>query len=135
MAGVVDTSAFIMLERRDAFASDDFPWLQDDTYYVSSITVSELAIGAHRASSIARRMARERVVARITADYPTLPFGINEALVHAELHAQLMAHGQLIGAYDLIIAATALAHGHYVLTHNLRDFQRVPGLTVKAIDW
>lgn len=135
MAGVVDTSAFITLERRGAFIKGEFPWFQDDTYYISTITISELAVGAHRASSLERRMERERVLARIINDFPALPFGVNEALVHADINAQLMAKGQLIGAYDLVIAASALAHDYFVLTHNLRDFQRVPGLTVKAVDW
>lgn len=43
--------------------------------------------------------------------------------------------GQRISAHDLIIAATAMTYGYGVLTHNLRGFQRVPGLDVKAVDW
>jgi predicted nucleic acid-binding protein len=39
-------------------------------------------------------------------------------------------NGLLIGANDLWIAATALAFGKPVVTRNLREFQRVPGLTV-----
>lgn len=135
MAGVVDTSALITLERRGSFITEDFPWLQDDTYFISSVTVSDLSVGAFRASSPERRIERERILARIFDVLPTLPFGFDEARVHAGIQAEMMANGQRIGAHDLIIAATALAHGHFVLTHNLRDFQRVPGLTVKTIDW
>ncbi|MFM8910174.1 MAG: type II toxin-antitoxin system VapC family toxin [Gemmatimonadota bacterium] len=40
--------------------------------------------------------------------------------------------GQPIGERDLIIAATALAHGCDVATGNLREFTRVPGLRVEA---
>ncbi len=36
----------------------------------------------------------------------------------------------MIGAHDLIISATALAHGHAVLTDNVGEFRRVPGLEI-----
>ena len=41
----------------------------------------------------------------------------------------------MIGAHDLQIAATALAWGYAVLTDNLRDFHRVPGLEVRQPIW
>jgi tRNA(fMet)-specific endonuclease VapC len=52
------------------------------------------------------------------------------ARVHADIWAQLAAKGQLIGAHDLWIAATALAHGMGIATGNVDEFQRVPGLRV-----
>jgi predicted nucleic acid-binding protein len=47
----------------------------------------------------------------------------------------LAAAGQLIGDRDLLIAATALTHGYDLLTNNLRDFARVPGLRVRQPTW
>ena len=41
--------------------------------------------------------------------------------------AELMQRGQIIGAHDLIIAATAKLHGASVLTDNAVEFRRVPG--------
>ena len=41
--------------------------------------------------------------------------------------------GQVIGPYDLQIAAIALQHGLIVVTHNVAEFSRVPGLAVE--DW
>jgi tRNA(fMet)-specific endonuclease VapC len=52
------------------------------------------------------------------------------ARVHADVWAQLAGKGQLIGAHDLWIAATALAHGMSIATGNADEFQRVPGLRV-----
>ena len=52
------------------------------------------------------------------------------ARVHADVWAQLAAKGQLIGAHDLWIAATALAHGMGIASGNADEFQRVPGLRV-----
>lgn len=45
-----------------------------------------------------------------------------------ELYATLASQGQMIGAHDLIIAATAM-HQHFaILTTNPGEFRRVPGL-------
>jgi predicted nucleic acid-binding protein len=41
-----------------------------------------------------------------------------------------MPHGAMIGAHDLQIAATAVAGGHSVVTFDVADFSRVPGLEV-----
>lgn len=53
--------------------------------------------------------------------------------VHAELFANLRRAGTLIGAHDMMIAATALAHGLVVVTHNVGEFGRVEALRVE--DW
>ena len=54
------------------------------------------------------------------------------ARVHADIWAELADRGDLIGAHDLWIAATALTHGLGLATRNAADFQRVPALRVIA---
>ena len=66
---------------------------------------------------------------------PVIPFDLPAARIHGRLLARLLDAGQAIGAYDLMIAATALTHGYDVLTLNLRDFERVPGLVVRRPEW
>ena len=66
----------------------------------------------------------------LLAILPVLDFTSETARVHAEIHASLRQRGALIGAHDLIIAATALQHGYALLTSNEREFGRVPGLQV-----
>ena len=48
------------------------------------------------------------------------------------IYRALAAEGQRIGANDLWIAATALVHGMGVVTNNVDEFSRVPGLMVEA---
>jgi predicted nucleic acid-binding protein len=55
---------------------------------------------------------------------------IGSARVHAAIHAELASKGQLIGAHDLIIAATARHHDLSILTDNVDEFSRVTGLRV-----
>ena len=52
------------------------------------------------------------------------------ARVHAEMWADVAGRGEVIGAHDLWIAATALAHGLGVATPNASEFERIPGLRV-----
>ena len=52
------------------------------------------------------------------------------ARVHARLHAELSRKGDLIGAHDLIIAATAIHHNFALLTDNVAEFRRVDGLSL-----
>lgn len=102
---------------------------------MASITASELLIGVHRSDSPARRLRREAFVEAILAALPVIAFDLRIARVYAQLSAQLAAAGQPIGAHDLLIAATALADGSAVLTLNMCDFARVPGLVVRQPDW
>lgn len=56
-----------------------------------------------------------------------------DAVAAALIKANLAARGQMIGAYDLMIAGQALARGWTVVTGNTHEFSRVEGL--KLEDW
>jgi tRNA(fMet)-specific endonuclease VapC len=66
-------------------------------------------------------------------ELPVLTFDSASALQAAKIRAHLQRIGRPIGGYDALIAATALAQGLTVVTHNTREFSRVPGL--KLEDW
>jgi tRNA(fMet)-specific endonuclease VapC len=98
---------------------------------ISVITVSELLHGVHRATGDVR--ARRRAfVEHLLAGLRAIPITEPVARVHAEIWAQLTDRGEVIGAHDLWIAATAVAHGLGVATHSAAEFARVPGLRVIA---
>jgi len=91
------------------------------------ITVSELLHGVHRATG-ARRARRRAFVEHLLGGFDPVPITEPVARVHAEVWADLAGRGDTIGAHDLWIAASALAHGLGVATRNAEDFRRVPGL-------
>ena len=130
-----DSSVLIALERRGAALEDLAVVAAAEPGAIAAITASELLVGAYRADSEQRRLAREAFIEDILVRLPALPFDLIVARVHAGLWAGLLATGQLIGAQDLIIAATAITYGYAVLTENLRDFRRVPGLDVRQPAW
>jgi len=103
--------------------------LGEEERAISVITVSELLHGAHRASG--DRWARRRAfVEHVIAAFEPIPITESVARVHAEVWSELARRGEVLGANDLWIAATALAHGLGVATRNATDFRRVPGLRV-----
>jgi tRNA(fMet)-specific endonuclease VapC len=129
MGLMVDTNVFIRFEKRGQ-AIDLSPWGQSERVYASVVTVSELLMGVHRADTEERRQRRSAFVEAVISGVSVLDFTIGSARIHAELYAELAKKGQLIGAHDLMIAATALHHGLSILTDNVDEFSRVPGLRV-----
>jgi tRNA(fMet)-specific endonuclease VapC len=127
---LIDTDVLVGLERTGAAHELD-ALLGDEPVAISVITVSELLHGVHRASD-ENRIARRAFVEHVLAGLPAVPITDTVARVHAEVWATLAARGATIGAHDLWIAATALAHGLRVGTRNATHYGRVPGLRVVA---
>ena len=131
MGLIVDTSVFISFERRGK-PPDLSPLEPFEDVFISAVTVSELLMGVHRADSETRRNRRSAFVEAIITGIRVLDFTTDVARVHAEIHAELAARGQLIGAHDLIIAATAQHHSLSLLTDNVDEYSRVSRLNVIA---
>lgn len=135
MAQLVDSSVFIALERH----RDDLSALgalgHAEPLAIASVTASELLVGVHRANTPERRTRRETFVEAILAAFPVVPFDLLVARTHARVWADLTTAGQIIGERDLMIAATALVHGYGVLTANVSEFARIPGLVVHPLTW
>jgi tRNA(fMet)-specific endonuclease VapC len=135
MAILIDSSVFIALERRGLPIERTLTLVGTEEAALASITAAELLFGVHRSDSPARRLRRETFVEALLDALPVLPFDLRAARVYARLAVQITTAGQPIGAHDLQIGATALAHNVGVLTWNVRDFQRVPGLVVQQPNW
>lgn len=128
MALLIDTDLLVDLERGDSTISID-GLLGDEDRAISVITVSELLHGVHRAQG-SIRARRRAFVEHLLAGLEAIPISEPVARVHADIWAELTERGQPIGAHDLWIAATALAHGLGVATRNASHFTRIPGLRV-----
>jgi len=135
MAVLIDSSVFIAAERRSLRPADLVLLAPDEPVALAAVSASELLFGVERANTPERRLRRERFVEALFAAIPIFSFGLAEARVHARVWAPLAASGQIIGAHDLLIAATAVAHGYDVLTDNVREFRRVSGLVVRQPVW
>jgi len=127
MGLMLDTNVFIHFER-SGNTIDFSKWEKYGDVYISAITSSELLVGVHYAKTEAQKNRRSAFVESILAKIPILSFETEEARVHAGLFATLAKQGKMIGAHDLIIAATAIVHSCAVLTENTKEFERVAGL-------
>ncbi len=97
---------------------------------VPAIVKAELLLGAAKSTS-PRKAAK--AVTQLLLPLTVVPFCEEAAVAYAKLRCKLETRGTLIGPNDLIIAATVLAHGGTLVTHNTREFKRVAGL--KLVDW
>ena len=93
---------------------------------VSAIVKYELYFGAFKSQR------RERNLALVDAlRFEVLPLDTEDARHAGEIRAWLAAQGTPIGAYDILIAGQARARGLTLVTRNLREFERVPGLNTE----
>jgi tRNA(fMet)-specific endonuclease VapC len=100
----------------------DFPNLR-----LSALVVAEREFGIlHHSSGLRYRRDFEALVSTV----PIEPFTREDAGQYARLRSFLEKRGQGIGPIDTLIAAQALRLGATIVTHNLREFSRVPGLKV-----
>jgi len=136
MGLLIDTNVFIAAERsrqagKLAELLDQIPAERGgEDALISVITVSELESGVQRADDVQRREQRRVFVEAILAQFGIAPVDIRVAHCHARIIAELFMAGRMIGTHDGWIAATGIAYGHAVVTANVAEFSRVPGLPV-----
>jgi tRNA(fMet)-specific endonuclease VapC len=97
-----------------------------------SVVMAELWYGAER-SAPNRRANNYVLVDQLEAKYQSLPFDNAAARDYALIRAHLSSTGQPIGPNDTMIAAIARSHSATLVTHNVAEFSRVPGLLIE--DW
>ena len=96
---------------------------------ISVITWFEVEYGLRYNPAKARRL--RPLFDALRGDVGTLSFEPDDALQAAALRADLRSRGTPIGAYDVLLAGCALNRGLTMVTSNLREFSRIPGLTVE----
>ena len=95
---------------------------------ISSITLAELEYGVQHSSNPARN---EQALLRFLVPLTILPFGTVEAAEYGSVRHLLLEKGTPIGPMDMLIAAHAKAEDLILVTNNVREFERVPGLQVE----
>lgn len=93
----------------------------------SIICAAELWYGAERSGSVRLRFQLEELLRSLSV----LPLGDDADRHYGRLRARLERDGRMIGGNDMRIAAHALALSATLVTDNLREFERVEGLTVE----
>lgn len=97
------------------------------TLHLSSIGFHELMFGAMSSSRPEHHM---RLVERLAAEMEIGAWNAEDAMEAARLRADLRKSGSAIGGFDALIAGQARNAGWTLVTGNLREFLRVPGLSL-----
>ncbi len=108
-------------------------WLQNllpDQIKIPTIVQSELLLGALKSRDSKQTV---HLVERFLAPYEVISFDEQAATAYAKIRYHLEKKGVSIGPNDLIIAATVAANQGTLITHNIREFARVPGILTE--DW
>lgn len=95
---------------------------------LSSVVVAEIEYGIAKS---ARQEHNRRVFDTLLDGFQLVPFDAAAARRYGPIRAELERRGQLIGPYDLMIAAHAQALGAVLVTDNTSEFSRVEGLTIE----
>jgi tRNA(fMet)-specific endonuclease VapC len=132
MAVLIDASILIEAERGRLDLEPHVARHPDAEAFLSVVTASELLHGVHRAEEPHVRARRSAFVEGVLERFPLLLVDLACARAHAGLWAELRRSGALIGPHDLWLAATCIAHGLTMVTANVREFARVPGLELEV---
>lgn len=125
---LLDTNiAIYVIKRRPASALGRFN-LHAGRMALSVVTLAELLHGAEKSARPAANLA---VVEDFCSRLQVLPYLPKAAQHYAMIRAALERQGTPIGVNDLHIAAHARSEGLTLVTHNTREFERVPALQLE----
>ena len=126
---ILDTTVLVRAERATVTLDDVIA--DDDDVAIAAVTASELLVGVELADR-RRRPQRARYVTDLLAAIPVEDYDLDVARTHARLLAHVRRSGTPRGAHDLIIAATAAAHGRIVVTADAAGFDDLPDVVVRS---
>ena len=132
MSWLLDTNTCSYVLKRRFGLAERLEALSPADLHVCAITLAEARTGAQRSVDPARLLAAWEFFLR-PFDDRILAFGKEAANAYGDIRARLEDQGNMIGDRDCMIAAIAQCHGLTVVTANLHEFRRVPGLS--AEDW
>ena len=101
-----------------------------DDIAVCSVVKAELFFGSMNSKNPTQNLMIQN---RFLRNFVSFAFDDRAAELYAEIRAHLSSIGKLIGPYDMLIASIAIANHLTLVTNNVREFSRVPGLVIE--DW
>ncbi|CAN7420842.1 type II toxin-antitoxin system VapC family toxin [Caballeronia sp. LjRoot31] len=125
---LLDTNAVIALMKGHSGFLTRLRQHKPQDFAMPSIVAHEIYFGAYKSRHAADNLRRVEAL-----QFEILDFDPEDARRAGEVRAQLASAGTPIGPYDVLIAGQALARSLTLVTHNMREFQRVSGLSVE--DW
>ena len=132
MKYLLDTNICIyIINEKPKSVLENFQTYPVHEFGISSITHAELQYGVQKSR---HRAKNQNALDQFLTPLTILPFhGADVVLQYGRIRAKLESTGKKIGPLDMLIAAHALSLGLTIISNNIRQFSRVPGL--KCEDW
>ena len=134
MGLILDSSVLVAAERQGQNArhmlSSVARKIAETEIGISVVTLIELAHGAARADTPERKAKRQKFLEELQTAVPIYLVTVALALRAGTIDGESQARGVRVALPDLLIGVTALELGYSVGTANVRDFERIPGLSV-----
>jgi tRNA(fMet)-specific endonuclease VapC len=127
---VLDTNTLIYYFKGQGQVAENFANVSAQEISIPTIVLFELQVGIAKSTSPAKRTQQlQELMSRVNL----VLFDREAALGAAKIRAELEQQGTPIGQMDVLIAGTAIALQATLVTHNIKEFSRVSGLTI--VDW
>lgn len=131
MRYLLDTNSISYLFRGEGRIAERLLAITPADAGIPAPVVYEARAGVLRLADGARRQAMLGALDQLAATLAVAAFDAAAAVAAARIRAALEAQGTPIGPIDTLIAGTAIARGATLVTRNLREFERVPGLSLE----
>jgi len=130
MTWLLDTNILIAISKRHPAVLPRLERMASSAIVLSSIVLAEIEYGIAKS---ARQQINRQVFDAITSSFGVQQFDLAAAREFGILRVELERQGRVIGPYDMLIAAHALALDCTLVTDNVREFERIGGL--KLDNW
>lgn len=130
MKYMLDTNICTYAQKRNPGVLSKLKNVWEQGVAISSITLAEIEFGIFASSNPEKHSIK---LMQILSIVDILPFDSGAAEEYGKIRAYLQSTGQLIGPLDMLIAAHAKSEDLILVTHNTREFARVPELKIE--DW
>jgi tRNA(fMet)-specific endonuclease VapC len=129
MRFLLDTNICIyIIKRKPIKVFEKFQMLQLSDVGVSAITVAELEYGAFKSQ---RQEQNRAALNQFLMPLEVLPFDQSATQTYGQIRAELERQGIVVGAMDLLIASQAICQNLVLVTNNVRELSRIPGLILE----
>ncbi|MDZ8024012.1 MAG: type II toxin-antitoxin system VapC family toxin [Nostoc sp. DedQUE11] len=129
MRYLLDTNICIyLIKQKPQKVIDKFQTLSISDVGVSSITVAELEYGVTKSQ---QQQKNRTALLQFLLPLEIFEFNQASATIYGTIRSDLETRGLIIGAMDMLIAAHALSLGVTLVTNNIREFSRIPTLSLE----
>ena len=128
---LIDTNTCIFLKnKKPIHVLEKLKSVLNRDVFLSSVTIAEMQFGVYNSQNIEKNRIS---LTEFLAPFQIIDFDDRDAEYFGKIRAELKQRGELIGPYDMLIAAQAVARKLILVTNNTKEFARVPELVIE--DW